>query len=84
MGWADSPLARLAAYEALALGVLGATTGVGAALGTAALLNSDLTATSNAVAAAAALAGTLLAVAAAILPVRSLRSLPNARLLAEE
>ncbi|MET7424283.1 ABC transporter permease [Dactylosporangium sp. NPDC005555] len=83
VGWAESPLVRLAAYEAVALGVLGATTGVGAALGTAALLSSDLTATSFAVAAAAALAGTLLAVAAAVLPVRSLRTLPTARLLAE-
>ncbi|GAA2359861.1 ABC transporter permease [Dactylosporangium salmoneum] len=84
VGWADAPLARLAAYEALAIGVLGATTGVGVALGTAALLSSELTAVSYAVAAAAALAGALLAVAAAILPVRTLRRLPTARLLAEE
>ncbi|MEV6923293.1 FtsX-like permease family protein [Dactylosporangium sp. NPDC051485] len=84
VGWADAPLGRLAAYEALAIGVLGATTGVGVALGTAALLSSELTAISYAVAAAAALAGALLAVAAAILPVRSLRRLPTARLLAEE
>ncbi|MEU0557483.1 FtsX-like permease family protein, partial [Dactylosporangium sp. NPDC006015] len=84
VGWTDAWTARLAGYEALALGVLGATTGTGIALGTAALLSSGLTGTSFAVAAAAALAGTLLAVAAAILPVRSLRGLPKARLLAEE
>ncbi|MGI5175267.1 FtsX-like permease family protein [Dactylosporangium sp. CA-152071] len=84
VGWTDAWTARLAGYEALALGVLGATTGTGIALGTAALLSSELTGASFAVAAAAALAGTLLAVAAAILPVRSLRGLPKARLLAEE
>ncbi|WP_433205386.1 FtsX-like permease family protein [Dactylosporangium sp. CS-047395] len=84
VGWADAPLARLAAYEALAIGILGATTGSGLALGTAALLSSELSPVSYTTAAIAALAGTVLAVAAAILPVRSLRRLPTARLLAEE
>jgi ABC-type antimicrobial peptide transport system permease subunit len=84
VGWADFALSRLAAYEALTLGILGATTGAGAALGTAALLSTALTTVSYTVAAAAALAGTALAIAAALLPVRSLRHLPTARLLAEE
>ncbi|MGI5237917.1 ABC transporter permease [Dactylosporangium sp. CA-139066] len=84
VGWADSPLSRLAVYEALAIGTLGAAAGAGTALGTAALLDSNLTATSYIVAAAAAVGGALLAIAAALLPVRSLRRLPTARLLAEE
>ena len=83
-GWSDAQLTRLAGYEAAGLGVLGAVLGAGSALGLAALLQPVLPRTVYLTAALGAVAGVLLAVLAAAVPLRSLRGLPTARLLAEE
>ncbi|MFC6016569.1 FtsX-like permease family protein [Plantactinospora solaniradicis] len=83
-GWTEPALARLAAYEGVGIGLLGATTGAALGLaGTAALvggLGTGLLVT----AVVTAVAGTLLAGLAALVPAVLLRRLPTARLLAEE
>ncbi len=83
-GWADGPLSRLAGYEALAMGLLGSLLGVASAIGLTLWLRVALPPLVYPAAAAAVLAGAVVAVVAAIIPVRSLRRLPMARLLAEE
>ncbi|MEV4508215.1 FtsX-like permease family protein [Dactylosporangium sp. NPDC049525] len=83
-GWDDHLLIRLAGYEAVALGATGALLGTAVSLGLAALLGGALPGAVWLAAAGAALAGLLVTVAAATVPVRTLRRLPTARLLAEQ
>lgn len=83
-GWTDRHLTRLAAYEAAAIGLLGSLTGAAAALTTAHRLNHTIPQTGYYIAAAAVAAALAIAVTAAIVPIRSLRTLPTARLLAGE
>ena len=83
-GWSDAQLTRLAGYEAVGLGVIGAALGAGSALGLATALQPTLPRAVYLTAALGAVAAVLLAVLAAAVPLRSLRSLPTARLLAEE
>jgi hypothetical protein len=82
-GWGDRLLVRLAGYEALTLGVIGALAGTGVSLGLAAALGGSLTGPVWFAAGGAALAGLLVTVAAATIPLRTLSRLPTARLLAE-
>jgi ABC-type antimicrobial peptide transport system permease subunit len=83
-GWLDRHLSRLAAYEATVLAVLGAVAGTAAALGITAALTARIDGQAYTVAAACTLAGIGLALAAASVPIRMMRSIPAARLLAEE
>lgn len=83
-GWSDRSLARLAGSEAVLIGLLGAVTGALAALAAAAALHLHLPASGYLAAALGLPAGAALAALAALLPLRSLRRLPTARLLAEE
>ncbi|MER7007079.1 FtsX-like permease family protein [Dactylosporangium sp. NPDC000555] len=83
-GWSEARVTRLAAYEAVALGIAGGVGGAGAGLGAAAALTGSLPPAVYATAAGAALAGALLTTAAAAVPLRMLRGLPMARLLAED
>ncbi len=83
-GWPDGAVARLAGYEAVALGMSGGVLGAGAGLAAAAALTGGLPGLAWLVGAVAAAVGLLVTVAAAVLPVRSLRGLPIALLLAEE
>lgn len=83
-GWADRPIATLVAYEALLIASVGALLGGAVALGLAALLAPHLTGRAYAVAGLCALAGVALALLAAAVPIRMTRSIPAARLLAEE
>ncbi|MFC1417900.1 FtsX-like permease family protein [Streptacidiphilus cavernicola] len=83
-GWSDGQLTRLAGYEAAGLGVLGAVLGAGSALGLATALQPTLPSAVYLTAALGAVTAVLLAVIAAAVPLRSLRNLPTARLLAEE
>ncbi|GAB3851586.1 FtsX-like permease family protein [Dactylosporangium cerinum] len=82
-GWGDHLLVRLAGYEALALGTIGALLGTGISLGLAYALGGALPGPVWLAAAGAAVAGLLVTVAAATVPLRALRRLPTARLLAE-
>jgi putative ABC transport system permease protein len=84
VGWDGGRLGRLAAYEAVILGVVGGLLGAGAGLGVAAAVGGALPPVGYVVAAAAAGAGCVVTAAAAVLPVRLLRRLPTTRLLAEE
>jgi ABC-type antimicrobial peptide transport system permease subunit len=83
-GWPEGAVARLAGYEAVTLGLTGGVLGAGAGLGAAAALTGGLSVQAWLVGVLAAGVGLLVTVAAAVLPVRSLRSLPIALLLAEE
>ncbi|MER7006824.1 ABC transporter permease [Dactylosporangium sp. NPDC000555] len=83
VGWSDRLLGRLAGYEAAILGVCGGVAGAACGLGVAATLNGGLPAVGYAVAATTAVAGVLATAAATVLPLRLLRKLPTARLLAE-
>ena len=83
-GWSDGQLTRLAGYEAVGLGVIGAVLGAGSALGLAAVLQPSLPRAVYLTAALGAATAVVLAVLAAAVPLRSLRGLPTARLLAEE
>ncbi|GAA3211034.1 FtsX-like permease family protein [Dactylosporangium siamense] len=82
-GWGDHLLVRLAGYEAVALGTVGALLGTGISLGLAYALGGALPGPVWLAAAGAAVAGLLVTVAAATIPLRALRRLPIARLLAE-
>ncbi|WP_027344626.1 ABC transporter permease [Hamadaea tsunoensis] len=83
-GWADRPLARLVAYEAALIASAGAVAGGVLALGLTALLAPQLTRDAYAVAAACAAGGVVLALLASAVPMRMIRSIPAARLLAED
>ncbi|MFC1434123.1 FtsX-like permease family protein [Streptacidiphilus sp. N1-3] len=82
-GWTDRLLATLVGYEALGLGLVGAVTGAAAAVGIAAVIDAPWR-TALLLSASVGAGGTLLALLAAVLPLRALRRLPTARLLAEE
>ncbi|MFC1410216.1 FtsX-like permease family protein [Streptacidiphilus sp. N1-12] len=82
-GWTDRLLATLVGYEALGLGLVGAVTGAAAAVGIAAAIDAPWR-TALLLSASVGAGGTLLALLAAVLPLRALRRLPTARLLAEE
>ncbi|TDC30498.1 ABC transporter permease [Micromonospora sp. 15K316] len=84
VGWADGALARLIAYEALALGALGAGSGALLGLLGAVALVGTLPAGLLLVAGTTAAAGIVVSGLAALLPATLLRRLPTARLLAEE
>ncbi|WP_028051137.1 FtsX-like permease family protein [Cellulomonas sp. URHD0024] len=83
-GWRDGPLARLAGYEAFLIGLLGSLVGAGGALLIAQHLAHPLPTQTYLIAGVCAGAGLLIALLAAAWPVRSLRRLPMAQLLAEE
>ncbi|MFC1439824.1 ABC transporter permease [Streptacidiphilus sp. N1-10] len=83
-GWSEGQLTRLAGYEAAGLGLIGAVLGAGSALGLAAVLQPSLPRAVYLTAALGAATAVVLAVLAAAAPLRSLRDLPTARLLAEE
>ncbi|WP_191828153.1 ABC transporter permease [Cellulosimicrobium arenosum] len=84
VGWRSRTVGRMVLVEAGVVGVLGALVGAGAALGVAAVLADDVPRAVWTAASAAAAGGVVLALAAAWWPVRSLRRLPVARLLAAE
>ncbi|MEV4813484.1 FtsX-like permease family protein [Micromonospora avicenniae] len=84
VGWADAALARLIAYEALALGALGAGSGALLGLLGAVVLIGAPPASLLLVAGATAAAGVGVSCLAALLPAALLRRLPTARLLAGE
>ncbi|MEU6205124.1 FtsX-like permease family protein [Micromonospora musae] len=84
VGWTDGALARLVAYEALALGALGAGSGALLGLLGAVGLIGALPAGLLLVAGVTAVAGVVVCGLAALLPAALLRRLPTARLLAEE
>jgi hypothetical protein len=81
-GWRDDQLARLVAWEGLAIGLLGGLAGALAGLGATRAFTGEWSALGGAGAAllAAALAGAL----ASLVPAAVVRRLPTARLLAEE
>jgi len=84
VGWTDDLLARLAGWEAAALGFCGSVLGAGVALGLTAALGTTPPLPAYLDAAVAVVAGTLLTIVAAIVPLRTLRALPVAQLLVEE
>ncbi|MFI5916587.1 FtsX-like permease family protein [Dactylosporangium sp. NPDC051541] len=83
-GWTAGALGRLVAAEGFGIGVLGGLTGAGLGLGGAAWLVGSVTLGLLWTAAAALVAGALVATVAAIVPALLLQRLPTARLLAEE
>jgi predicted lysophospholipase L1 biosynthesis ABC-type transport system permease subunit len=84
VGWTDGMLTRLAGYETVVLGALGSVTGAGLALATAAGFSGALPSVAYLVAGVTIPCGIMLTVAASVFPVRALRSLSTAQLLAEE
>ncbi|MBD5784987.1 ABC transporter permease [Cellulosimicrobium terreum] len=84
VGWRSGTVGRMVLVEATAVGVVGSLVGAGLALGTAAVLADDVPGAVWAAAVGAAVGGVVLALVAAWWPVRSLRRLPVARLLAAE
>jgi ABC-type lipoprotein release transport system permease subunit len=83
-GWDETALARLVGYEATIIGAAGAITGAAAGLIGAAIFAGSLPPTLIGAAIAAAIIGTLVTIAAAILPASQLRRLPTTSVLAEE
>jgi ABC-type antimicrobial peptide transport system permease subunit len=84
VGWGSRSVARLVLTEAAVVGAVGSLVGAGAALAVAGLLADDVPAAVVVAAAGAAVGGVLLALLAAWWPVRVVRRLPVARLLAAE
>jgi len=83
-GWDERRLTRLLVYEGAGLGVVGGVAGAALGLAVAAAFTHDLTTAMPFVAAATALLGVVIAVAASLPPASALRRLPTATLLAEE
>ncbi|WP_264029240.1 ABC transporter permease [Cellulosimicrobium sp. SH8] len=84
VGWGSRSVARLVLTEAAVVGAVGSLVGAGAALAVAGLLADDVPAAVVVAATGAAVGGVLLALLAAWWPVRTVRRLPVARLLAAE
>jgi putative ABC transport system permease protein len=84
VGWDDRTLSRLIALEGLFIGALGATTGAILGLACAAAFAQTITLSLCLITVAAAVTGTLLASAGAIVPAVSLRRMPFVALLAGE
>ena len=84
VGWTDGTLNRLITTEALSIGLLGGAFGSALGLGGASVFAGGITTSLVWCAAAALVAGPVVAVLAAIVPIRLLRTLPIARLLAQE
>ncbi|GAA3756551.1 hypothetical protein GCM10022225_47090 [Plantactinospora mayteni] len=84
IGWTDAALSRLAVYEGVGIGLLGATAGAGLGLAGTALVVGDLTARLVLTATLTAVAGALVAALAALAAAALLHRLPAAHLLAEE
>jgi putative ABC transport system permease protein len=83
-GWRESSLARLVVTEGAAIGAAGSLAGAALGLAGAAEFAGQLPPGLLGAAAAAACAGVLVTVGAALLPAQLLRRLPAAHLLAEE
>jgi putative ABC transport system permease protein len=83
-GWRESELARLVVTEGAVMGVAGSLAGAALGLAGAAEFAGQLPPRLVLTAAAAAAAGVLVTVGAALLPTRLLRHLPISYLLAEE
>jgi putative ABC transport system permease protein len=83
-GWPEPALSRLIVTEGAVIGLAGSLAGAAGGLAGAAAFAGQLPARLWAVAAVTVAAGTLVTVAAALLPARLLHRLPTARLLAEE
>ncbi|MEO3744200.1 FtsX-like permease family protein [Plantactinospora sp. B5E13] len=83
-GWTEAALTRLAAYEGIGIGLLGAAVGGALGLAGAAVLIGDLTGGVLLTGAGTAAAGALVACLAALVPAALLRRIPTGQLLAEE
>jgi putative ABC transport system permease protein len=84
LGWRPSALRRLVVAEGAIIGFAGSMGGAALGLAGAAVFTDQLPVTLWAVAAVAAAAGTIVTVAATLLPAQALHRLPAARLLAAE
>jgi putative ABC transport system permease protein len=83
-GWREATLARLVITEAAIIGLAGSLTGAAVGVAAAAEFAGQVPGILYLIAATAVVGGVLITTTAALLPARALRSLPAARLLAEE
>jgi putative ABC transport system permease protein len=84
VGWPESHLNRLVVTEAICIGLLGGLTGAGLGLGGAVWFTGQVSASLAWCAVSASAVGIAVSGLAVLLPMRGLRRLPTARLLAEE
>lgn len=84
IGWREGPLARLVTLEGTGMGLIGSVVGAAVGLAAAATFAGSLPPALLLIATSAAVAGTMIAAAAAFLPATALRRLPTAATLAEE